>query len=95
MMDTGNIGDRHYIGYSGPGTSVCKDTVGTVTASYSTRYSLNIADQDDCEYKMELSFRSWILARTGKEGFCEHWILRIALHTQSGSSEWIPRYGTN
>ncbi len=57
MMDNGNPGEKHYIGYSGPRTGSCKDTVGTVTASYALHYSINIADQDDCKYHMELAFK--------------------------------------
>jgi hypothetical protein len=56
MMNNGRVGDRYYIGYSGPRSSACKDGGLIVNASYSLLYSLNIADQDDCEYTMELSF---------------------------------------
>ncbi len=56
MMEDGRPGDRHYIGNSGPRAANCKDTVSTVSASYTLKYSINIADQDDCKYHMKLSF---------------------------------------
>ena len=57
MMENGDIGDQHYIGYSGPRAGGCRDTVSTVTARYTLKYSINIADQDDCKYHMELGLR--------------------------------------
>ena len=68
MMNTGSTGDRYYIGYSGPRAAGCKDTVSNITASYSLRYSMNIADQDDCEYKMELAFRGLDFGVTRPDG---------------------------
>lgn len=56
MMQNGYIGERYYIGYSGPRASGCKDTVPTVLASYELTYLLNLADQGDCRYNMKLSF---------------------------------------
>ncbi len=56
MMEEASRGDKHYIGNSGPRAGNCKDTVSTVSASYTLKYSINIADQDDCKYHMKLSF---------------------------------------
>jgi hypothetical protein len=56
MMASAAIGEKHYIGYSGPRAAGCKDTVATVEASYELVYRMNIADQDDCKYNMQLSF---------------------------------------
>ena len=57
MMENGDVGDERYIGYSGPRSGGCRDFGATVTARYSLKYSINIADQDDCKYHMELGFR--------------------------------------
>ena len=57
LMNAGNIGDKNYIGYSGPRADNCKDTTGTVNASYELVYRMNLADQDDCRYDMNLSFK--------------------------------------
>lgn len=56
MMRNGYIGEKYYIGNSGPRAAGCKDTVSTISASYELNYLLNIADQDDCKYNMSLSF---------------------------------------
>lgn len=56
MMANAVIGEKHYIGYSGPRAAGCKDTVATVEASYELVYRMNLADQDDCKYNMQLSF---------------------------------------
>jgi len=56
LMDNGSPGDSRYIGYSGPRTANCGDATSTISASYSLVYSLTPADQDDCEYNMEVSF---------------------------------------
>ena len=56
MMANAVTGEKHYIGYSGPRAAGCKDTVATVEASYELVYRMNLADQDDCKYNMQLSF---------------------------------------
>ena len=57
MMNNATVGDKHYIGYSGPRADDCKDTVSNIKASYELVYRINIADQDDCKYNMQLSFQ--------------------------------------
>lgn len=57
MMDTGAVGQKYYIGYSGPRAPGCKDTASRVNASYELVYRMNLADQDDCKYNMQLSFK--------------------------------------
>ena len=57
MMDGAAIGDKYYIGYSGPRASGCKDTVASIDATYELVYRMNLADQDDCKYNMQLSFQ--------------------------------------
>jgi len=56
IMNSGAVGAKHYIGYSGPRSADCRDNVGTVQASYRLEYNLNLADQDDCRYDMTLRF---------------------------------------
>jgi len=56
MMDTAVVGEKYYIGYSGPRADGCKDTVANIRVSYELVYRMNIADQDDCKYNMSLSF---------------------------------------
>lgn len=57
MMASAAIGEKYYIGYSGARANGCRDTVATVNASYELVYRMNIADQDDCKYNMQLSFK--------------------------------------
>lgn len=57
IMDTGVPGTtKYYIGYSGPRAAGCTDNARTVQASYRLEYNLNLADQDDCRYDMQLQF---------------------------------------
>jgi hypothetical protein len=56
MMRDGYIGETYYIGYSGPRAEGCRDTVGTIAVDYELVYRINIADQDDCRYNLDLSF---------------------------------------
>ena len=56
MMDSAPVGDQYYIGYSGPRAPGCKDTSATIEVSYELVYRMNLADQDDCRYNMQLSF---------------------------------------
>lgn len=57
MMSNAAIGDRHYIGFSGPRADNCKDTVGTIEVEYELTYLINIADQNDCQYNLNLEFK--------------------------------------
>lgn len=56
MMANAAVGERYYIGYSGPRATGCKDTLPTVQADYSLTYRINLADQDDCRGVMQLNF---------------------------------------
>jgi hypothetical protein len=73
MMNNGSVGDKHYIGNSGPRAGGCRDTVSTVSARYHLRYSINIADQDDCKYHMELAFRGSSSGTTRTHGSKIKW----------------------
>ena len=56
MMANAAVGDQYYIGYSGPRAVECRELQGNVQASYELVYRMNLADQGDCRYDMQLSF---------------------------------------
>lgn len=56
MMANANVGDKYYIGYSGPRADGCKDSVPTISVRYELVYRINLADQDDCKYNIGVSF---------------------------------------
>jgi len=58
MMANAGVGDKHYIGYSGPRADGCSDNVATVDVSYDLVYRISIADLQagDCRYTMKISF---------------------------------------
>ena len=68
IMDSGVPGTMHYIGYSGPRAAGCKDNVSTVQASYLLEYNLNLADQDDCRYDMQMSFQGLDIGQDREDG---------------------------
>jgi len=87
MMASSAIGEKHYIGYSGPRADGCKDTVGTVEASYELVYRMNIADQDDCKYNMQLSFNGLDFGDNRADGG------KISV-SSTRDTKWVRKTGT-
>lgn len=58
MMDAAAVGEKYYIGYSGPRSAGCQDNVAPIDVSYELEYRINIGDifQADCRYEMRLAF---------------------------------------
>lgn len=56
LMNTASVPSRFYIGNSGPRGSNCKEMGGTVSATVDLTVSIDLGDQDDCKYIMEIAF---------------------------------------
>lgn len=57
MMSNGAVGEKHYIGNSGPRGANCTEAGGTISVAYRLEYNMNLADTKDCRYTMELTFQ--------------------------------------
>ena len=72
LMTNGAVGSRFYIGNSGPRTSRCSEGASTVSASVALTVSIDLGDQDDCEYNMELAFRGSDVGKNRADGGTIH-----------------------
>ena len=60
MMESAGIREKHYIGYSGPRSSDCRDNVEPITATVNFDYRINIGApfKNLCEYTLKLDFEA-------------------------------------
>lgn len=92
MMETGMVGDEHYIGHSGPRApvdpnnpdTICKHNTGFVSVDYTLRYKMTPADQHDCKSQLDISLWEWASYPSGRK----------IIVSSTVDTDWIEKTGT-